>query len=130
MEYLHGFTAEYVIGGQALPVGADFGRPLAFNAGDFQRLDVQFLTPRACEEITILATLEVLYLDSMGQPVPFYLSGSSDGLFPIKPPVLIPQEGSSVLAGYWGTPGVASCIINGYSPVETATWGTVRALYR
>ncbi len=116
--------------------------PGAMNIGKENSLLVSFANGLVTAEATVLARCTFILLDTVptetyitvGPATPARLPGHAAILGAMEPGLTVMalrENGGAIDAEGWAVPGVASldCLPHG-EPVDPATWGGIKALYR
>lgn len=131
MDAIGGFEVGYDLTGSALVLTTTFSNPQSLDVGRPGNHIVGFGAPLACSEVTVLATLSLLYLDPSARPVEITLHGTTpSSLDPALPTVLLTDD-SLQSTGVIRPFNTFSATINGScGEVDDATWDRVKSLYR
>jgi hypothetical protein len=90
---LRGFELGYDYGSELMHLGTELANSQAMNVGSTGNLVVGFGAPTQTEEATLLATLNMLYIDMNNSPTSVTLRGSSpSSLDPAFPSVVTEDE--------------------------------------
>ncbi len=129
---LFGFEAGYDIVGEANVLGLAFTNPQALNVGTPSNMIVGFGSPTVTSPITTVAVLEVLYMSTTGDPLEFYLHGTTPSSIDPAYPVFLLADGVLLQGGMSVVDGPTAQINGGCTVVatESMSFDNVKSLYR
>ena len=131
MDAIGGFEVGYDLDGSAMVLGTTFTNPQCVDVGQPGNHIVGFGSPQTCSQVTILATLSLLYLDPASSPVEITLHGTSPASIDPAWPTLLLTDDSLVTTGVIKPFNTFSATINGScGEVDDSTWDGVKSLYR
>ncbi len=127
---LHGFELGFEYGSELLHLGTTLACSEAINVGSDDNLIVGFGSPTSTETATLLATLDMMYIDMSSTPATLTLHGSDpSSLDPSYPTVLL-SDGELVSTGLHSSAfphqmnGVCAYVD------EPAAWSDVKSMFR
>ncbi len=127
---LYGFELGFQYGSELIHLGTTFANSQALNLGADGNLVVGFGSPTYTSDATLLATLNMMYIDISNTPTTLTLSGSDpSSLDPAYPSVLL-AGGEIISTGLHES--AFGFQMNGSCSFENnpAAWGEVKSVYR
>jgi len=127
---LHGFELGFDYGDELLHLGTTLAESESINVGDDNNLIVGFGEPTSTESATLLATLNMMYIDMSNAPTNMSLRGSSpSSLDPAYPTVLL-ADGELISTALHSTEFPYQ--MNGFCEYvnEPAAWAEVKSMFR
>ncbi len=127
---LFGFELGFEYGSELIHLGTTFANSEALNVGGGDNLVVGFGSPTFTNDATLLATLDMLYIDMSNTPATLTLKGADpSSLDPEFPSVLL-ADGVIISTGLHEP--TYPFQMNGICSFEDhqAAWGGVKSLYR
>ena len=127
---LHGFEVGFDYGSELALMGTELAHDQALNVGSAGNLIVGFGSPTYTEEATLLATLNLMYMDPAGQPATITLRGTSPSSLDAAYPSVLLAGGELMSTGIH-QPTFTSHM-NGICTWDDreAGWEQVKVLYR
>lgn len=130
---LFGFEAGFDVVGEANILSLAFTNPQALNVGQTDNMIVGFGSPSVTSPITTVAVLEVLYMSTAGDPLEFFMHGSTPSSIDPAYPVFLLADGVLIQGGMSVVAGDPSAQINAGCTVvatESMSFDNVKSLYR
>ncbi len=127
---LYGFELGFDYGSELIHLGTSFSNSQALNLGSPGNLVVGFGSPSYTSSATLLATLDMMYIDISNTPATLTLRGSEpSSLDPAFPSVLL--AGGEIISTGLHDP-TYPFQMNGFCSYEDrpAAWSEVKSLYR
>ena len=127
---LYGFELGFDYGDGLIHLGTTLAISESINVGSGENLIVGFGTPTTTQTATLLATLDMLYIDATNSPTTMSLHGSSPSTLDSAYPAVL-LSGSEVLSMAVHNPEFRYQMNGACSYVATnAAWDEVKSLYR
>jgi len=127
---LYGFEIGFDYGGELLHIGTTLASSEAIDVGSDGNMIVGFGSPTSTQTATLLATLDMMYIDMSNTPTTLALRGSDpSSLDPAFPTVLL-ADGELISMALHDTPFPYQ--MNGVCSFEDtdAAWDEVKSIYR
>jgi len=133
-DYLYGIEFGYDKTANLTVLSTTWTDPAVTDVGQAGNHIVGFGNPWPTSEATVIATMNVMYMETAGAPASFALKGSDpSSIDPMLPTALL-NNGELITLGTSTLPGTASAQINGgcvdVVATETSTLDAVKSLYR
>lgn len=133
-DYLYGIEFGYDKSANLTVLSTTWTDPAVTDVGQAGNHIVGFGNPWPTSEATVIATLNVMYLETAGAPAFFSLKGSNpSSIDPMLPTALL-YGGMLVTLGTSTLPGEITALINGTCEdvvaTESSTLDAVKSLYR
>lgn len=127
---LHGFELGFDYGSELLHMGTTLASSEAINVGSDDNLIVGFGSPASTETATLLATLNMMYIDMSSTPASLVLRGSEPSSLDASFPTVLLADGELVSTGLHSP--VFPYQMNGVCAFvdEPAAWSGVKCMYR
>ena len=129
---LYGFEAGYDIVGNAMVLATVFANPGIIDVGGPGNHIVGYGSPSMTAPVTLLATLNVMYMDTMMGPVEFFLHGTEPSTFDSRFPTILLANSVAMGVGMSAADGPTAQINAGCSVVatENVSFDGIKSLYR
>ncbi|MCP4291319.1 MAG: hypothetical protein GY780_05730 [bacterium] len=131
-EELFGFEAGYLMEGPGQVLNTVFANPQALNVGSADNMIVGFGSPTLTSDVTLLATISVLYMSATNEPVKFTLRGTNPSSVDPAFPVVLLANGAEIGFGLSASDGPASGInlVEDVVATQATSFDNLKSLYR